>query len=960
MSITDYQAQYFAYELTRRLPTESEDKLASALVDARVTLNPHQVEAALFAFRSPLAKGALLADEVGLGKTIEAGLVLAQKWAERKRRLLVIVPANLRKQWYQELTEKFFLPCLILETKPYREAKATGTAQPFAPGEPAVVICSYQFAAGKAHDLEDVPWDLVILDEAHRLRNVYKPQNITANTLKYALKGREKLLLTATPLQNSLLELYGLVSLIDEHTFGDLKSFREQYANLNQPQTFEHLKARLQPLCFRTLRKDVAGFVSYTRRLPLLQRFEPEADEHRLYMLVSEYLQRENLQALPPSQRTLTTLVLRKLLASSTFAIAGALQTIAARLQARLERHDLTEALADAIAEDYEAFDETAEEWQAQEPAVIMGEGERHAVEIEIKDLTALADLAASIQKNAKGTALLVALREAFGQARENGAAEKALVFTESRKTQNYLLQLLGESEFAEGIVLFNGSNNDPGSRQIYQAWKAQHQGTDRLTGSPTADMRSALVDYFRSEQGRIMIATEAGAEGINLQFCSLVVNYDLPWNPQRIEQRIGRCHRYGQKHDVVVVNFLNEKNAADQRVYDLLQSKFELFNSTFGSSDEILGAIESGVDFERRIASIYQTCRHPSEIEAAFDRLQEELKYELDSVMKHTQRQLLDHFDEEVREKLKTRATAAEGARNRFEELLLRLTRHELRDYADFGPADAPTAGFRLLGLPPLAFELPAPPLGHYEMPRQSAEAHYYRLGHPLALALLKQAKARELPPAVLEFDYTGYDGRISALEPLRGQSGWLLLSCFTAATPAQTEEHLLCAASTDDGQQLDDDTAARLLRLPGRQLTQSLPSSPPTSLADILADLQAGVEARISARNARYFDEEAAKLEGWADDQKLTLERDLKDLDRQLKEVRRAATAALTLQAKLEGQRQLKALEATRSQKRRALFEAQDDVDRRRDELITTVEVQLRQELSNKELFIIRWKLI
>ena len=428
MSITDYQAQFFAYELTRRLPSESEDKLASALVDARVTLNPHQVEAALFAFRSPLAKGALLADEVGLGKTIEAGLVLAQKWAERKRKLLVIVPANLRKQWYQELTEKFFLPCLILESKPYREAKIASIKQPFEPGEPAVVICSYQFAAGKAHDLEDVAWDLVVLDEAHRLRNVYKPQNVMANTLKYALKGREKLLLTATPLQNSLLELYGLISLIDEHTFGDLKSFREQYANLNQPQTFEHLKARLQPLCFRTLRKDVAGFVSYTRRLPLLQRFEPEADEHRLYTLVTEYLQRENLQALPPSQRTLTTLVLRKLLASSTFAIAGALQTIADRLRGRLARNDFTEALADAIGEDYEAFDETAEEWQAQEAPVIMGEVERQAVETEIKDLTALANLAASIQKNAKGTALLVALREAFRQARENGAAEKALV----------------------------------------------------------------------------------------------------------------------------------------------------------------------------------------------------------------------------------------------------------------------------------------------------------------------------------------------------------------------------------------------------------------------------------------------------------------------------------------------------------------------------------------------------
>ena len=137
--------------------------------------------------------------------------------------------------------------------------------------------------------------------------------------------------------------------------------------------------------------------------------------------------------------------------------------------------------------------------------------------------------------------------------------------------------------------------------------------------------MRSALVDYFRDE-GRIMIATEAGAEGINLQFCSLVVNYDLPWNPQRIEQRIGRCHRYGQKHDVVVVNFLNRKNEADQRVFELLSEKFQLFEGVFGASDEVLGAIESGVDFEKRIADIYQHCRQTEEIKAAFDQLQLEL----------------------------------------------------------------------------------------------------------------------------------------------------------------------------------------------------------------------------------------------------------------------------------------------------------------------------------------------
>ncbi len=253
MNITPYHAKYFAYELAKRCSSDSIEKLAGAVAGAQVDLNPHQVDAALFAFNSPLSKGALLADEVGLGKTIEAGLVLSQKWAERKRRILVITPSNLRKQWHQELTEKFFLPCQILETKPYNAAIKAGNFKPFETRD-AIVICSYQFACNKAADVANTPWDLVVIDEAHRLRNVYKPSNVIANTLKQALKDRHKLLLTATPLQNSLLELFGLVSFIDELAFGDLRSFREQYSNLNQEQVFLTLKQRLKPTIVNALR----------------------------------------------------------------------------------------------------------------------------------------------------------------------------------------------------------------------------------------------------------------------------------------------------------------------------------------------------------------------------------------------------------------------------------------------------------------------------------------------------------------------------------------------------------------------------------------------------------------------------------------------------------------------------------------------------------------------------------
>src|SRR4030066_309683 len=159
MNLTEYHAKYFAYELTKRCPPDSVEKLAGALIDAQVDLNPHQIEAALFAFKSPLSRGAMLADEVGLGKTIEAGLVLSQKWAERRRKVLIITPSNLRKQWHQELQEKFFLPCRILETKSYNDLVRKGDTHPFEGDD--IVICSYQFARKKAMEVNQIRWDLV-------------------------------------------------------------------------------------------------------------------------------------------------------------------------------------------------------------------------------------------------------------------------------------------------------------------------------------------------------------------------------------------------------------------------------------------------------------------------------------------------------------------------------------------------------------------------------------------------------------------------------------------------------------------------------------------------------------------------------------------------------------------------------------------------------------------------------
>ena len=329
---TPQQSQYLAWQLTRRAASDSIESLAATLVDAQVDLNPHQVDAALFACRNSLSRGVILADEGGLGKTIEAGLVILQHWAERKRRILIIIPANLRKQWHQEIQEKFGLDSTILENKNHT-ALRKNQANPFI--QEALIICSYQFAKSKADDIQRINWDLVVLDEAHRLRNVYKNGNIIARTLKNAMAHvQSKVLLTATPLQNSLLELYGLVSIIDGRVFGDLDGFRAQFTGRAN---FDALRKRLAPVCKRTLRQQMQPYVSYTARRAIVQEFTPTDEERELSRLVADYLRRPNLKALPEGQRQLISLVLWKLLASSSRAIAGALATMAERLQTLLD-----------------------------------------------------------------------------------------------------------------------------------------------------------------------------------------------------------------------------------------------------------------------------------------------------------------------------------------------------------------------------------------------------------------------------------------------------------------------------------------------------------------------------------------------------------------------------------------------------------------------------------------------
>ncbi|MCL5279631.1 MAG: SNF2-related protein [Planctomycetes bacterium] len=955
---TPYHARFFAHELTRQ-GGEGVDRLSQSLFDACVDLNPHQIEAALFAMRSPISKGVLLADEVGLGKTIEAGLAICQHWAERRRRILVICPASIRKQWALELDTKFHLPTTVLDAKTCRQISNEGNPSPFV--QDRIVICSMHFASNQATAIKPIQWDLVVIDEAHKLRNAYRQSNRMGQNVRWALEDRRKILVTATPLQNSLLELYGLSYIIDEYLFGDLPSYRTKYINAGGD--LDELRERLKSFCTRTLRSQVLEYIQYTERRLITRPFEPTDHEHKLYEAVSDFLKREDTYALPHQQRHLTALIVRKLLASSSRALAGTLEVMRDRLVSLRDKARAEASLAERIIEDEEIEEELLDELMngeenesenevppsaEEEPAKI----DKQKLNAEIEELTRYIQWAQSIGVDTKTRALLKALEIGFSEMERIGAARRAVVFTESRRTQQFLRDFLEANGHAGRVIVFNGTNSDPESTRIYEQWLEANKENGRASDSRAIDVRTALIEYFQNH-GDVLLATEAGAEGINLQFCSLVINYDLPWNPQRIEQRIGRCHRYGQKHDVVVINFLNAKNEADQRVQELLEEKFNLFTGLFGASDEVLGSIESGVDFERRILDIYQQCRTPAEIEAAFQTLRKELDESIASRMQQTRKLLLEHFDEDVHARLRVNLTGAKEQLDRVAHMFWVLTRFILDGKAQF---DEEAFAFHLTDSP-----LPAVRPGLYHMiskVRENSPGEFlYRLGHPLGEYVIQAGKSYPTPVAKVAFDVSHHPAKITVVEGLKGKSGWLILQRL-AIDSFEREDHLLFSAFDDDGKSLDQETCEKLFNCRGQVL--DLLDVPTGERQRLAVNAERHARATINKsleRNNRYFAEAREQLEKWAEDMVVAAERELHDTKEQIKALNRQARQAATVDEQHRLQEQIKDMENKKRRQRQRIFDIEDEIMEKRDKLIDALERRMQQKTETEMLFTIRW---
>ena len=967
---TPFHAKYFAYDLTRT-GGDGVGRLTQSLFNASVDLNPHQVEAALFAIRSPLSKGVLLADEVGLGKTIEAGLVLCQYWAERKKKLLVVCPASLRKQWQIELDEKFNLPAIAVDSKVFKKAEKEGLN---AFDQEKVIIVSYHYAPRMAKQLRLVQWDMVVIDEAHKQRNSYRASNKMGQGIRWALEDRRKLLLTATPLQNSLTELYGIATLIDDEMFGDLPTFRTLYSNADGD--LDDLRARIKGFCLRTLRQDVQEFIRYTNRQLTTIKFRPTDDEHKLYESVSEFLKKPDSYAFPQRQRHLTVVVVRKVLASSPIALAYTLEVILERLKGLRENaEDTTDITSKLLSQDEigeDLLDELLEEFELEgiDESENGDENEEEKIdlaklEVEITDVERYILWARSIGIDTKTRHLLRALTIGYEKLAATGAAEKALVFTESRRTQTHLKNFLEANGYAGQVVTFSGTNNSPEATEIYKNWLEANQDTGKISGSKPIDMRQALVSYFE-DSAKVMIATEAASEGINLQFCSLLINFDLPWNPQRIEQRIGRVHRYGQKHDVVVVNFLNERNAADERVYELLQHKFKLFDGVFGASDDVLGQLDSSGGLEKRILDLYQQCRSPEEIDAGFKQLQDDLEQQIQTRMVETRQKLLEHFDEDVHARIKVDYDDAMQALDLVGRRFWRLTKFILGGLANFSDDDLT---FRLTETP-----LEAARLGTYTLNRKrdyrerdkesvtdDIDNHFlYRFSHPLGEFCIDRGKSLTPTTSKVQFDLTGYTAKVSAIEPLAKKSGWLMLSRLVIQS-LDVQDYLLFSGYTDDGQQIEHEVIEQLFKLDGKLVDDlTMPEEVSTRLTNDSNQFASATTRKALEENNQFFQERRMQLYRWADDVVAAAERNLSQVKTEVRAANRAAAMATTVEEQTRAQETIRELEKKKRSARKRIFETEDEIEKKRDLLIDALQKKLVQDVETQTLFALRWEVV
>ena len=581
--------------------------------------------------------------------------------------------------------------------------------------------------------------------------------------------------------------------------------------------------------------------------------------------------------------------------------------------------------LADLISE--ADLEDEAEEFEDEDNAP---EINKEALEKEIEEIKKYIELSQKITVDNKTIELLKALDIGFQKMEEMGASKKALIFTESRRTQNYLFEFLSKNGYQDQIVLFHGGN--------------------KLK-------RNELIEDFKN-RAEIMIATEAGAEGLNMQFCSLLINYDLPWNPQRVEQRIGRCHRYGQKHDVVVINFVNKKNPADERVFELLNEKFKLFEGVFGASDEILGSIEDGVDFEKKILKIYQSCRTTEEIDKAFDDLRKEMEQVIEDKMRQTKLTLLSEFDEDVHKRLKVNLELTRLQLSEKQKMFWNMSKAVLANDGIFDEED-------------YSFILTNKALGrpqkYYFITQEDKHTNLdnsliLRLTHPLGEYALRIAKNAQINTEEIVFDLSGQHKKKTYLEKLRdeGCSGWCKCDLMTVNS-FETEEYLILSGIDNNLQPVSSETLDEIIKL------EAISDFPTPNIdgdeKEILDKLETqhikDTKQLSESRNMSFFKEESDKIDRYAEDKLYTVEKELSDVKAKIKTLSREERNADTIERKTLLQEEISSLERKKRRLRQNIFDAEDEIEEERKKLLSALQKRLKSNITIEHLFTFKWKL-
>ena len=663
-----FNQRILAEDLVRVRRPDDRERYAAAQRQARIDPNPHQIDAVIFALRRLREGGCILADEVGLGKTIEAGLVIAQSRAEGAQRILLIVPKSLIGQWQGELINLFGIEA--------RENEASFSA-------PGVYLVGREFAGSErgATPLGAVPpFDLAVIDEAHEIfaglhkrygrDGIYDESSdeaLMAHRVRGFLRSTPVLLLTATPMQNSLAELWGLVQYVEPTgtLLGDIATFRKVFCSEDDrtlvPGQEHELKRRLAMVQRRTLRRQAQEFLDrpFTQRRCRLYEYAMSDAERSLYDDVTEYLLEPSLYAFAGRQRRLLLIGFHRRMASSINALAASLENVAARLR-RLQAGSGSD---DAVIKEFQDLEDEDEiEESSEEPAPPI---DRSALAAELVRVEEFVARARSLPNDAKARSFQEAIKVVLDLGRDGRGSGKAVVFTESITTQEYIRKLLlaiGLGE--EDITLFRGVNDHERAQQALARWRKEEGARFPPGARPSREvaLRLALVHEFRT-RSKILVCTEAGAKGLNLQFCETVINYDLPWNPQRIEQRIGRCHRYSQQRDVTVVNFIGRDNEAHKLTFEILSQKLDLFGRVLDASDHVLHEPRTdtpellvsalSVEFESDLRSIYSRSRTLDEVTREIAALRDKISERREAFEKEYERtsQIIEsRFDENVR----------------------------------------------------------------------------------------------------------------------------------------------------------------------------------------------------------------------------------------------------------------------------------------------------------------------